>query len=81
MALGKFILFVHYIVLLKISFLLQLPLLDDSVDVMISLDSDITDRELAAVHEWMSSDEHTFHVMRDHPYHCIEMLRGSVIYL
>lgn len=64
-------------------FLLQLPLLNDSVDVMISRDSDsyITDRELAAVHEWMSSDEHMFHVMRDHPYYCIEMLGGSVIYL
>ena len=45
---------------------------------MISRDSDtyITDRELAAVQEWMSSYEHTFHVMRDHPFHCIEILGG-----
>lgn len=48
---------------------------------MISRDSDtyIIDRELAAVQEWMSSNEHTFHVMRDHPYHCIEILGGTTI--
>jgi len=48
---------------------------------MISRDSDtyIIDRELAAVQEWMSSNEHTFHVMRDHPYHCIEILGGTYI--
>ena len=57
----------------------QLPLLDDLVEVMISRDSDtyILDRELAAVQEWMSSNEHTFHVMRDHQGHGDPIMGGE----
>lgn len=58
--------------------ILKLPLFDELVDVMMSRDSDshIIDRELAAVQEWVDSKEHTFHIMRDHPYHCIDILGG-----
>lgn len=32
-------------------------------------------RERAAVDEWLESDQ-SFHVMRDHPYHCVPMMAG-----
>ena len=42
------------------------------VDILISRDSDslIIQREEDAVREWIAS-ERTFHIMRDHPAHCI----------
>jgi len=42
------------------------------VDILMSRDSDspIVTREEDAVHEWFTSDR-TFHIMRDHPAHCI----------
>ena len=56
---------------------MQLPLLDDRVDIFMSRDTDsvILPREVAAVHEWLESNQ-TFHVMRDHPNHCVPMLGG-----
>jgi hypothetical protein len=39
------------------------------------VDSRISERELAAVGEWIESG-HEFHAMRDHPYHNIPMLAG-----
>lgn len=38
-------------------------------------DSRITDRELSAVNEWLSSNM-DFHIMRDHPYHSVPILSG-----
>jgi len=54
-----------------------LPMLDPSVDIMVSrdLDSRITKREVAAVNEWLESDL-SFHVMRDNPHHGTEILGG-----
>jgi hypothetical protein len=48
------------------------PLLDQSVDRVMSRDSDspILPREVDAVNEWLQSDK-IFHAMRDHPSHCI----------
>ena len=56
---------------------LQLPLLDELVDAFMSRDTDslILPREQYAVEDWLISDK-TFHVMRDHPGHCIVMLGG-----
>jgi hypothetical protein len=50
------------------------------VDVLMSRDSDsrIIPREEAAVREWLASDR-IFHIMRDHPYHCIPILGGNSI--
>lgn len=50
---------------------------DPEVDVMISRDCDsrITDREVAAVNEWLFSDK-LFHIMRDHPCHDTPILGG-----
>ncbi|XP_046452667.1 uncharacterized protein LOC124200464 [Daphnia pulex] len=49
-----------------------LPLLDDMVQTLMSRDTDgrIIPREKEAVSEWLSSDR-IFHVMRDHPAHCL----------
>ena len=54
-----------------------LPLLDPSVDVMVSrdLDSRPTTREQAAVEEWLNTGL-AFHVMRDNPQHGTEILGG-----
>ena len=54
-----------------------LPLLDHSVDVMVSrdLDSRLTTREQAAVEEWLNTGL-AFHVMRDNPQHGTEILGG-----
>lgn len=50
---------------------------DPTVDVMISRDTDsrVSFREKAAVDDWLNSDK-DFHIIRDHPYHLIEILGG-----
>jgi len=50
---------------------------DKDVDIMLSRDCDsrISEREVAAVREWLSSDK-DFHIMRDHPLHGIPILAG-----
>lgn len=50
---------------------------DPEVDVMISRDTDsrLSEREKAAVDDWMNSGK-GFHIMRDHPYHRTEILGG-----
>ncbi|XP_057368441.2 uncharacterized protein LOC130689516 [Daphnia carinata] len=52
-----------------------LPLLDEMVDMLMSRDSDtaIITREEDAVREWLASDRN-FHLMRDHPHHCVTFL-------
>jgi hypothetical protein len=40
-------------------------------------DSQIISREEAAVREWLVSDR-IFHVMRDHPHHCIYAILGGI---
>ncbi|UJR22371.1 hypothetical protein I4U23_025433 [Adineta vaga] len=54
-----------------------LPAGDELVDVMASrdLDSPLTQRELAAVNEWLSSGK-AWHTMRDNPMHFVAMLGG-----
>ena len=54
-----------------------LVMLDPLVDRFMSrdIDSDIIDREKAAVQHWIESN-YTFHVMRDHPSHGGFMLAG-----
>jgi len=49
----------------------------DSDDIVISRDTDsrVSEREAAAVHEWLQSGE-SFHIMRDHPYHGTPILGG-----
>lgn len=49
----------------------------DSDDIVLSRDTDSrpSKREVDAVNEWLSSDK-DFHIMRDHPWHNIEMLAG-----
>ena len=53
------------------------PASEDEVDVMISRDTDcrLSLREKHAIDEWLSSEK-DFHIMRDHPYHNIEILGG-----
>eukprot|EP00095_Tigriopus_kingsejongensis_P001459 maker-scaffold288_size220435-snap-gene-0.9 protein:Tk01459 transcript:maker-scaffold288_size220435-snap-gene-0.9-mRNA-1 annotation:"hypothetical protein DAPPUDRAFT_96285" len=55
-----------------------LPAMDPQVEVMFSrdLDSRISDREVAAVEEFLNSTA-TFHVMRDHPAHSSEVMGGT----
>ena len=50
---------------------------DRDVHCMISRDCDsrLNIREKSAIDEWMNSDKN-FHIMRDHPYHAIEILGG-----
>jgi len=50
---------------------------DPEVSVFLSRDTDsrFTDREVAAVREWLDSGR-SAHVMRDHPYHNVPMLGG-----
>ncbi|CAB3377639.1 Hypothetical predicted protein [Cloeon dipterum] len=54
-----------------------IPIADPLVDVCIvrDLDGEISEREVNAVQEWLSSD-HTFHVMRDHPGHMGRHIMG-----
>ena len=40
------------------------------------LDSEIFEREVRAVDEWLSKTRHAFHIMRDHYLHNIPMLGG-----
>jgi hypothetical protein len=53
------------------------PASEDDVDIMISRDCDsrLSQREKSAVDEWINSDK-GFHIMRDHPYHGVEILGG-----
>lgn len=53
------------------------PSSESDVEVMISRDCDsrLSFREKIAVDEWLKSDK-GFHIMRDHPYHGIEILGG-----
>lgn len=54
-----------------------IPISDEDVDVAISRDCDsrLSIRERLAVDEWLNSDK-LFHIMRDHPWHCTEILGG-----
>tara|TARA_R110000796_G_scaffold252610_1_gene388682 strand:- start:3091 stop:3753 length:663 start_codon:yes stop_codon:yes gene_type:complete len=54
-----------------------LPASEDSVDVMISRDTDsrLSIREKMAVDEWLESDK-KMHIMRDHPHHGYPILGG-----
>lgn len=53
------------------------PASDPNVEVMISRDCDsrISQREVEAVNDWLSSGL-PFHIMRDHPWHGTEILGG-----
>ena len=57
-----------------------LPLIDPLVDRWMSRDTDseVGERESAAVHQWLDSDQ-TFHVMRDHPAHSHPIMGGDNI--
>lgn len=50
---------------------------DIDVNIFLSRDCDsrISDREVAAINEWLLSDK-DFHIMRDHPYHTVPILGG-----
>lgn len=50
---------------------------DEDVDIFLSRDCDsrISEREAAAVNEWLKSNK-DFHIMRDHPYHTVSILGG-----
>jgi hypothetical protein len=54
-----------------------LPASDPDAEVMMSRDTDsrLSEREKAAVEEWLESDK-DFHIMRDHPGHQTEILGG-----
>jgi hypothetical protein len=54
-----------------------LPLSEKDVNVILFRDCDsrISEREVNAVNEWLSSDK-DFHIMRDHPYHPWPILTG-----
>lgn len=54
-----------------------LPIGDELVDIIASrdLDSPLTQREIDAVNDWLSSNK-AWHVMRDHPLHVAPMLGG-----
>ena len=55
-----------------------LPLLDPTVDRLLSRDTDslISKREIDAVQQWLTESDATFHLMRDHFLHCVEILGG-----
>jgi hypothetical protein len=50
---------------------------DPDVNIFLSRDCDsrLSNRESAAVSEWLASDKN-FHIMRDHPYHTVPILGG-----
>jgi len=54
-----------------------LPTLDPQVDLAVfrDLDSRLSEREVAAVREWVRSDK-AIHMMRDHPQHTAPVLAG-----
>ena len=56
-----------------------LPLLDPTVDRFMSRDTDshISGREVDAVRQWLTESNATFHLMRDHVWHCVEILGGK----
>lgn len=43
-------------------------------------DSDITQRELDSVREWITEGK-TWHIMRDHPFHGVPILGGTTLHL
>ena len=47
-----------------------------SVTMSRDLDSRVTEREAAAVHEWLKSNK-TLHSMRDHPWHTVPIMGGG----
>ena len=55
-----------------------LPTLDPDVSVVMSrdLDSRFTEREAAAVREWLESNR-SLHAMRDHPWHTVSIMGGG----
>ena len=60
-----------------------LPLMDPTVDRMLSRDMDsvITVREVAAVDQWHNKSNATFHLMHDHPDHCSSYFLGGIYYI
>jgi hypothetical protein len=54
------------------------PIENDNIDYFLSRDADsrISDREMRLVNEWISSGK-SFHIIRDHPFHNIEILGGT----
>ena len=58
-----------------------LPLLDRNVDRLLSRDTDshIFSREVDAVQQWLTESNATFHLMRDHSMHCVEILGGNLM--
>ena len=56
-----------------------LPTLDPQVDVFLSrdLDSRFSEREVAAVTEWLDKSEEPIHSMRDHMSHNVPMLGAA----
>ena len=60
-----------------------LPLMDPTVDRMLSRDMDsvITTREVAAVNQWLNENNGTFHLMHDHPFHCSSYFLGGKLLL
>ena len=56
-----------------------LPLMDPTVDRLLPRDSDshISSREVDAVRQWLTESNATFHLMRDHVWHCVEILGGD----
>ena len=57
-----------------------LPLMDTTVDRMLSRDIDnlITTREVEAVRQWLVGSKATFHIMRDHLGHCPTFILAGV---
>ena len=58
-------------------FLRFYPASENDIDIMLSrdCDSEITIREVEAIRQFEQSDK-SFHIMRDHPWHNIEILGG-----
>jgi hypothetical protein len=54
------------------------PFNDNTIDIFLSRDADsrITDREIKFINEFIVSDK-SFHIIRDHPAHGIEILGGT----
>nr|XP_045589397.1 uncharacterized protein LOC123751334 isoform X2 [Procambarus clarkii] len=50
---------------------------DPQLETLMVRDTDmpVSKREFTAVQAWLASDK-TFHVMRDHPFHCVSILGG-----